>query len=168
MKRTALFYLIVLVLAAVGIFALIRTGSTLPHPAPIAIDAARVPTVTVAAASASDSTVVDSMLKGLRQNFDEPVSRLFLQLLVIIVACRAMGALFVRLGQPSVVGEMAAGILLGPSLFGLLAPDTFHFVFAPNSLGTIKLLSQIGVCLFMFTVGMDLNVSHVRSKAHAA
>jgi Kef-type K+ transport system membrane component KefB len=58
--------------------------------------------------------------------------------------------LFTRLGQPAVVGEMAAGILLGPSLFGLLAPQAFAFVFPPSSLGNAQLLSQVGVCFFMF------------------
>src|SRR5207249_1492628 len=80
----------------------------------------------------------------------------------------AVGKVFKCCGQPAVVGEMVAGILLGPSLFGLLAPDTFQFVFAPSSLGTLKLMSQVGVCLFMFCVGMEVDASHVRHKAQAA
>jgi Kef-type K+ transport system membrane component KefB len=67
-----------------------------------------------------------------------------------------------------VVGEMAAGVLLGPSLFGLLAPGAFAFVFAEGSLGTLSLLSQVGVCLFMFSVGMELDLLHVKEKARAA
>jgi Kef-type K+ transport system membrane component KefB len=63
---------------------------------------------------------------------------------------------------------MAAGILLGPSLFGLVVPGAFQFVFSSGSLGTLQLLSQIGVCLFMFAVGMDLDISHLRQKAHTA
>ncbi|OYW29917.1 MAG: hypothetical protein B7Z47_04250 [Chthoniobacter sp. 12-60-6] len=66
------------------------------------------------------------------------------------------------------VGEMAAGILLGPSLFGWLAPEAFQFVFPASSFGILKLLSQIGVCLFMFAVGMELDTGHVRKKADAA
>ena len=61
-----------------------------------------------------------------------------------------------------------AGILLGPSLFGLLAPNAFQFIFAPSSLEALRLLSQIGVCLFLFTVGMELDVSEVRHKAQTA
>src|SRR5207342_3147330 len=76
--------------------------------------------------------------------------------------------LFQKLGQPSVVGEMVAGILLGPSLIGTLFPDAFHFVFAPDSLEILRLLSQVGVCLFMFAVGMELEVSHVRRRADTA
>jgi Sodium/hydrogen exchanger family len=107
-------------------------------------------------------------VEGLRSNFDHRLSHLFIQFLVIISVSRAMGKMFARLGQPEVIGEMAAGILLGPSLFGLLAPDLFAFVFPKDSLGTLKLLSQIGVCLFMFAVGMELDLKHVKSKAQAA
>ena len=63
---------------------------------------------------------------------------------------------------------MAAGILLGPSLLGLLAPESFIFVFPPDSLGTLKLLSQIGVCLSMFTVGMELELGQLGGKAQTA
>ena len=63
---------------------------------------------------------------------------------------------------------MAAGILLGPSLFGLLAPGAFGFVFQPSTLGALQLFSQIGVCLFMFVVGMELDISQLRQKAGAA
>ena len=61
---------------------------------------------------------------------------------------------------------MMAGILLGPSLFGLLAPKAFLFVFAPASLDTLRLFSQIGVCIFMFAVGMELDLSQLRHSAH--
>ncbi len=76
--------------------------------------------------------------------------------------------IFTRCGQTGVIGEMVAGILLGPSLFGLLAPNAFQFIFAASSLDTLRLLSQIGVCLFLFTVGMELDVSEVRHKAQTA
>lgn len=107
-------------------------------------------------------------MDALRTNLGHPLSHLFLQLLVIIVASRSVSWLFMRLGQPGVVGEIAAGILLGPSLFGLLAPGVFAFVFPDGTLGMLRLLSQIGVCFFMFAVGMELNMKLVRSKAHTA
>src|SRR5437016_14610404 len=59
-----------------------------------------------------------------------------------------------------------AGILLGPSLFGLVAHKAFLFVFAPASLDALRLFSQIGVCIFMFAVGMELDLSHLRHSAH--
>src|SRR5437763_9752987 len=63
---------------------------------------------------------------------------------------------------------MVAGILLGPSLFGVLAPNAFQFVFAASSLDALRLFSQIGVCLFLFAVGMELDVSQLRHKAQTA
>jgi len=112
--------------------------------------------------------VLSDLMEGLRANFDNPLSHLFVQLLVIIAVSRVMGKIFTRLGQTAVVGEMAAGILLGPSLFGWLAPEAFAFVFPKDSLGTLRLLSQIGVCLFMFAVGMEMDLRHVRSKTYTA
>jgi Kef-type K+ transport system membrane component KefB len=167
MKRTAFFYFLILLLAGLGVILLLRAGAALPAPTALTGPGVHLACVSHLA-SVPDDSAIGSMLASLRMNFDAPLSHLFLQLLVIIAASRAVGSLFVKMGQPSVVGEMAAGILLGPSLFGMLAPDTFEFVFPATSLGTIKLLSQIGVCLFMFTVGMELNIAHVQNRAHAA
>jgi len=155
MKRLSVFYVGMILVALVVIMLLLQAGAALPGPEGL------------------PSTVAESLApieapEGVRTNLESPLSHLFIQLLVIIVASRLMGALARRVGQPEVVGEMAAGILLGASLFGLVAPSAFAFVFPESSLGTLRLLSQVGVCLFMFTVGMDLNVTHVRSKAHAA
>lgn len=108
------------------------------------------------------------LLQGFAANLQDPLSHLLVQLLAIIVAARLAGSLFKRFGLPAVVGEMAAGIALGPSLFGSLAPAAAAFVFPAESLGTLKLLSQIGICLFMFSVGMELNLAHVRSRAKEA
>lgn len=161
-KDTPFLYALVLGIVGLAIFGVLRYGADLAAP----VGAAAV--APAKAVSAADTTAIGSMMSALHENLDSPLGHLFLQLLVIIVAARIVGKIFVTLGQPSVVGEMAAGILLGPSLFGLLTPDAFHFVFPATSLGTLKLLSQIGVCLFMFAVGMELNVSHVRNKAHVA
>ena len=72
------------------------------------------------------------------------------------------------IGQPPVMGEMIAGIVLGPSVLGLFSPQALSFLFPPASLETLRLLSQIGVVLFMFIVGMELDVRHVREKGSAA
>lgn len=108
------------------------------------------------------------MLDSFAANLQDPLSHLLVQLLTIIVAARLAGSLFKRFGLPAVVGEMAAGVALGPSLFGGLFPEAAAFVFPAESLGTLKLLSQIGICLFMFSVGMELDLSHVRNRAKAA
>jgi Kef-type K+ transport system membrane component KefB len=172
MNRITVIYVLILTIVTAAIFAVIHAGADLPAPAPINGPAG---VVTPAAAAAHPAAAVaisqsagEAMVANLKENFKHPLSQLFLQLVVIIAISRIVGKLFTFMGQPSVVGEMAAGILLGPSLFGLLTPDLFQFVFPANSLNTIKLLSQVGVCLFMFSVGMDLNISHVRNKAHTA
>ncbi|MDB6003160.1 MAG: cation/H(+) antiporter [Prosthecobacter sp.] len=160
MKRTASFYIVTLTVVGIGIFALLHLGAALPSPQASA---------ELLHSSAAKAKAVDtSMVAGLKENANDPLSRLFVQLLVIIAVSRLTGHVFVRFGQPSVVGEMAAGILLGPSLFGWLAPDAFQFVFPATSLGVLKLLSQVGVCLFMFVVGMDVDMGHVRKKADVA
>src|ERR1700733_9610977 len=107
-------------------------------------------------------------MDALLENFKDPLAKLLLQFIVIILATRAVGALFARFGQPSVIGEIAAGIILGPSLFGWLWPDASDFLFQQASLGNLQLFSQIGVCVFMFVVGLELDLTHVRQKARAA
>jgi Kef-type K+ transport system membrane component KefB len=76
--------------------------------------------------------------------------------------------LFSRFRQPAVIGEMAAGILLGPSLLGWFWPGMHHFIFPLESLSTLKLLSQIGVCLYLFAVGMELDMDRLRHRAYTA
>ena len=66
------------------------------------------------------------------------------------------------------MGEMVAGIVLGPSVLGLLFPQAMVFLFPPASLETLRLLSQIGVVLFMFVVGMEVNIQHLREKGTSA
>jgi len=94
--------------------------------------------------------------------------RLLAQLLVILVITRVCGLLVRRMGQPQVVGEMLAGILLGPSLFGALAPAAASALFPPSSLGALSSLSQVGMVLFMFLVGLELDTASLRAQGHAA
>ena len=71
-------------------------------------------------------------------------------------------------GQPAVIGEIAAGVLLGPSLLGWIAPGPSAFLFPDASMPILQLLSQIGVLLFMFVVGLQLEPSHLRGRAQTA
>jgi Kef-type K+ transport system membrane component KefB len=92
---------------------------------------------------------------------------LLLQLLVIVAAGRVTGALFRRLGQTAVIGEMFAGVLLGPSLLGRLFPSIEAQLFPPASLPPLHLISQLGVVLFMFVVGMEVDFDRLRRRARA-
>lgn len=93
---------------------------------------------------------------------------LLAQVVVILVASRAVGRLLRRLGQPQVIGEMAAGILLGPSFLGLLAPEFSAALFPATSLGFLSALSQIGIVLYMFVVGLELDPAVLRGRTEAA
>jgi Kef-type K+ transport system membrane component KefB len=104
----------------------------------------------------------------LREHLREPLSILLLQIIVILIASRLISSLFRKIGQPSVIGEMVAGIVLGPSLLGMLFPNAMSFLFPVSSMGTLRSLSQIGVILFMFIVGTEINVRHLKEKARAA
>ncbi|MGC4086773.1 MAG: cation:proton antiporter [Polyangiaceae bacterium] len=90
-----------------------------------------------------------------------------LALLVIIVASRALGALFRRLQQPAVIGEVIAGILLGPSLLGGVAPAASAYLLPPAVAPFLGVIAQVGVVLFMFLIGLELDTSLLGKKAHA-
>jgi Kef-type K+ transport system membrane component KefB len=93
---------------------------------------------------------------------------LVLQITVILAVCRLTGSLFRRFHQPRVVGEMFAGILLGPSLLGWIAPSVSAYLFPPSSLGFLNALSQVGVVIFMFIVGLGINPKELKHQSHAA
>jgi Kef-type K+ transport system membrane component KefB len=93
---------------------------------------------------------------------------LLLQITVILIVAKLTAALVARAGQPAVIGEMLGGLLLGPSVFGWLAPSVHHGLFPAGSTGTLQLLSQIGVILFMFLVGCELDLTRVARHARTA
>ena len=97
-----------------------------------------------------------------------PLALLLLQITAILVIAKLTAALVARAGQPAVVGEMLGGILLGPSFFGWLWPATHRALFPAESIGTLQLLSQIGVILFMFLVGCELDLTRVTRNARTA
>jgi len=165
MSKSLILYPLVLVLFGLGMYAAIEKGRRLEAPQPPAADAQPHAPAMRAAAGVGPSA---SLLANLRQNFQDPLTRLFVQLILIVVAARVCGGLVRRVGQPAVIGEMIAGILLGPSFLGWLWPGFFALVFPASSLGTLRMLSQIGVCLFMFVIGMELEVGHLKQQARTA
>ena len=102
------------------------------------------------------------------ENFRTPLSILLTQIIVILIMAGLFRRLFRGLGQPPVMGEMVAGIVLGPSVLGWLYPPALPFLFPPTSLETLRQLSQIGVVLFMFIVGTEVNIRLVREKGTAS
>ena len=92
----------------------------------------------------------------------------FLQMFCILAVCRGVGWLAQRLGQPQVVGEMVAGVMLGPSLFGWFWPDAQHFLFPADSMKTLYVGAQLGVGLYMFLVGVEFRTELFRSRIRSA
>ena len=93
--------------------------------------------------------------------------QLILSIGVILLATRLFGWIFQRMGQPRVVGEMTAGIVLGPSLFGRFFPATFAHVFPPSSMPALTVLSQLGLLLFMFVVGLEVDLKSILKQRAA-
>ncbi|MBL8240843.1 MAG: cation:proton antiporter [Bryobacterales bacterium] len=91
-----------------------------------------------------------------------------LQLCVIIAAARLFGALFRKMGQPQVCGEIAAGLILGPSLFGRFFPELSREVFNPAVNPVFSVMSQIGLVLLMFLIGLEFEFGHLRENRRAA
>ena len=95
-------------------------------------------------------------------------AHLFLQMTVILLVCRCVGQLIARVGQPKVVGEMIAGVLLGPSLLGLIAPSVQYALFPESSFGVLAVVSQIGLVLYMFVVGTHLQRDFIATAFRSA
>lgn len=91
---------------------------------------------------------------------------LLLQIIVILLFVRLFGWICQKIGQPTVIGEILAGIVLGPSVLGLFFPEVSSVIFPASSIGSIKLLSEIGLVLFMFIVGMELDLKVLKSKVN--
>jgi Kef-type K+ transport system membrane component KefB len=87
---------------------------------------------------------------------------------VILGAIRVVGLLARAIGQPQVVGEMIAGVALGPSLFGLLAPQLHDALFGKQALTVLYCMAQIGLALYMFTVGLELRTDLIRARIRGA
>jgi Kef-type K+ transport system membrane component KefB len=107
-------------------------------------------------------------LASMQHNFQDPLAILLAQILTIILVARVFGWVFKKIGQPSVIGEIIAGIVLGPSLLGMYFPEFSTVLFPVESLGNLKFLSQIGLILFMFVIGMELDLKVLKNKANEA
>lgn len=110
----------------------------------------------------------NDFLFSLQHNFQDPLAILLAQIVMIILVARLFGWVFKKIGQPTVIGEIIAGIVLGPSLLGLYFPGFSATLFPIESLGNLKFLSQIGLILFMFVIGMELDIKVLKNKASEA
>jgi Kef-type K+ transport system membrane component KefB len=150
------FYLSVIAVFALFIYFVMQKGAQLEVGRDI-----------VSSASA-ESSYWKEFITGLKHSFAHPLAILLGQIVAIIIVARIFGYIARKVRQPAVVGEVIAGIVLGPSLLGLYLPDVAYSLFPVQSLGNLQLLSQIGLILFMFVIGMELDLTVLRNKAHDA
>ncbi|MBC5838450.1 cation:proton antiporter domain-containing protein [Flavobacterium muglaense] len=110
----------------------------------------------------------EDFVLSMKHNFQDPLAILLAQIVTIILVARIFGWVFKKIGQPTVIGEIIAGIVLGPSLVGMYFPEFSAALFPVESLGNLKFLSQIGLILFMFVIGMELDIKVLKNKASEA
>jgi len=118
--------------------------------------------------TASETNALTDFLASLWHNIQSPLALLLAQIITIIIAARILGWLSLKIGQPAVIGEIIAGILLGPSFAGAFLPVFSAALFPAQSLGNLQFLSQIGLILFMFIVGMELDFNSLKNRAKDA
>ena len=135
------------ILAAIAFFFAIQSvGDSLIAPAPFTHGAGQ----GAAAAAASDI-----------------LWHLLIALTVVVIAGRMLGWLFAYIHQPPVIGEVIAGILLGPSLLAQISPEAYAYILPTTVAPFLGVVAQLGVILYMFLVGLELNPDHLRGQVHA-
>ena len=110
----------------------------------------------------------NDFMASLTLNLHHDLAILLAQIITIIFVARFFGWVFRKIGQPSVIGEIIAGIALGPSLLGLYFPEFSSGLFPIQSLGNLQFLSQIGLILFMFIIGIELDLKVLQNRAKEA
>jgi Kef-type K+ transport system membrane component KefB len=153
--RSLFFYIAVIVIFSLLVFFVIEKGMLLQHAGFIKTASATMP-------------AWSQFLSTYKSSFSQPLAILLLQVIVIILVARLFGYFFKMMKQPSVIGEIIAGIMLGPSFFGHFFPVVSGFLFPIKALGNLQLFSQVGLILFMFVVGMELNPNLLKNKMKEA
>lgn len=167
MKKSLLIYLLVMGVFTALIWYFVNKGADL-KPNSNVITNYKVETLETPPTNEASSAIIQSIQSLFQHNIRQPLSLLLLQILVILAVSRGFGILLTKIGQPSVVGEIIAGIVLGPSLMGYFFPEFSEFLFPKGSEKNLQFLSQIGLAFFMFIVGMELDLDKLRQKAHNA
>jgi Kef-type K+ transport system membrane component KefB len=121
-----------------------------------------------ATTTASDSSQWANFINGLAHNLHHPLAVLLAQIATIIFVARVFGWVCTKIKQPVVIGEMIAGIMLGPSFVGMHFPEFSANLFPKESLGNLQFVSQIGLILFMYIVGMEISLKTLKDKAYDA
>jgi Kef-type K+ transport system membrane component KefB len=145
-KRTAIIYGAMLA-AAVGVFFLLRyIGQDLVAP----------------------SLAIPRFGRQAHGGGGEILAHVLLALIAVVLVARLLGAVFQKIHQPPVIGEVIAGIILGPSLLGRFAPEASKFLLPPSMAPYLSIIAQVGVILYMFLVGLELDTRLLRQRTHTS
>ncbi|MDO9208684.1 MAG: cation:proton antiporter [Sulfuricurvum sp.] len=155
MKNTLLLYIAIIAFFGSGIAYVLHIGGNLESATLF---------YTVLPHTTLSSDLIENFLKQLHH----PLALLLIQIVVIMVATRLFGFLVSFIAQPTVVGEIIAGIILGPSLLGLFFPEFSILLFPKESLSNLSLISQLGLIFFMFVVGMELDFEKIKKQSSAS
>ncbi|MDP1784544.1 MAG: cation:proton antiporter [Sulfuricurvum sp.] len=155
MKKTILLYIAIITFFGIAIAYVLHVGSSLESATLL---------YTVLPHTTISSGLIENFLKQLHH----PLALLLIQIVVIMVATRLFGFLVSFVAQPTVVGEIIAGIILGPSLLGLFFPEFSLLLFPKEALGNLHLISQLGLIFFMFVVGMELDFEKIKKQSSAS
>ena len=171
LKKGAILYLLMLGAFLLGSYWLLEMGQHLENHSwtqitPTSQTATRPLSVSMQSPISKD--VVDSTLKQLLSNVSHPLSISLLQIIIIITISRLFSYLMRLIGQPTVIGEIMAGIFLGPSLLGAVFPQVWSSIFPIASLPNLHAMSTIGLSLFMFIIGLELDISILRKRMQTA
>ena len=146
-KKNYLIYAVMLLLFGALIYMAIEEGDRFSHHA-------------LASSTVAEDTPFTMFCQFVTDNLHHPLSILLIQIIAVLLMVRLFGFLFKHIGQPGVIGEIVAG----PSVLGYFFPDVFQALFPPESLTNLELLSQVGLVLFMFVIGMELDFSVLKNK----
>lgn len=149
-RKNDVIYALMLLLFGGLIYVTIQQGSRFAHH--------------TAGTAVPEGTPFQLFTQFLTENLHHPLSILLIQVIAVLLTVRLFGFLFKYTGQPGVIGETVAGIVLGPSLLGYFFSDAFQFLFPPESLTNLGLHSQVGLVLFMCVIGMELDFSVLKNK----
>lgn len=150
-RKNYIIYVLMLLLFGGLIYVAIEEGDRFSHHAADTLNVAQGSPLTL-------------FLQFIEDNLHHSLTILLIQIIAVLLMVRLFGYLFNLIGQPGVIGEIVAGIVLGPSVLGFFFPDVFLFLFPAHSLTNLELLSQVGLILFMFVIGMELDFSVLKNK----
>ena len=154
--RNPLFYITVTAISSLLIYFVLVFGKQLEMGRQIAVSASH------------NKSYLNQFTDNFIHNQTGPLAILLAQIIVILLAGSLLGFICSKIGQPRVIGEILAGIALGPSLLGRYSPELSNAIFPVPSLGNLQFLSQVGLIIFMFVIGMELDLKALKNKTRDA